>query len=145
VTIDADGQHDPHEIPDFLDYYHKNHTDLIIGARDFSQIPTVRRLANTLGRSSFSWAIGQPILDNQSGYRLLSRRMIQAVLFSREQGFEFEVVMIVTCVESGYTLGWVPIKTIYANEKSHIQPVYHVMNYSRVILQTWRRRKMIKG
>lgn len=145
VTLDADGQHDPHEIPVFLDYYFQNYTDLIIGARDFSQIPPIRRLANTLGRSSFSWAIGQPILDNQSGYRLLSRRLLKAVLSSQEQGFEFEVEMIVTCVESGYTLGWVPIKTIYASEKSHIRPVHHVINYSRVILQTWRRRKIVKG
>jgi glycosyltransferase involved in cell wall biosynthesis len=144
VTLDADGQHDPHEIPAFLDYYLQYHTDLIIGARDFSKIPPIRRVANTLGRLSFSWALGQSILDNQSGYRLLSRRMLQAVLSSQEQGFEFEVEMIVTCVESGYTMGWVPIKTIYANEKSHIQPVHHVINYSRVILQTWRRRMTVK-
>jgi glycosyltransferase involved in cell wall biosynthesis len=141
LTLDADGQHDPQEIPRFLEAYNQSHADLIIGARDFSSIPPLRRLANTLGRWSFSWALGQPVPDNQSGYRLISRRLLEMVLSSQELGFEFEVEMIVTCVETGCQLGWVPIRTIYADEKSHIQPVHHVLNYLRVILETRRRRR----
>ncbi|MCO6453142.1 MAG: glycosyltransferase family 2 protein [Caldilineales bacterium] len=139
VALDADGQHDPAEIPQFLDEYSLNAADLIIGARDFSQIPPVRRIANTLGRWSFSWALGEPILDNQSGYRLLSRRMMEATLTSAEQGFEFEVEMIVLCVEQGYRLSWVPIRTIYADERSHIKPWAHARNFTRVVIQTRKR------
>ena len=58
----------------FLEKYRATNADLIIGARDFSQMPLVRRISNTLGRRAFSWAMGRPIRDNQSGYRLLSRR-----------------------------------------------------------------------
>jgi glycosyltransferase involved in cell wall biosynthesis len=141
ITLDADGQHDPDEIPAFLEGYRQSTADLIVGARDFSHIPPVRRLANTLGRASFSWAMGQAIPDNQSGYRLISRRLIEALLSSQEQGFEFEVEMIVTCVERGFKLSWVPIRTIYANEKSHIHPVNHVLNYVRVLIQTRQRRQ----
>jgi glycosyltransferase involved in cell wall biosynthesis len=141
LTIDADGQHDPQEIPAFLKAYDYNQADLIIGVRDFSHIPPVRRIANTLGRWSFSWAVGQPIPDNQSGYRLISRRLLEAVLSSSEHGFEFEVEMIVTCIECDCQLGWVPIRTIYAGEKSHIRPVPHVVNYLRIIWQTRRRRQ----
>ena len=141
LTLDADGQHDPEEIPTFLEAYNQSHADLIIGARDFSTIPPVRRLANSLGRWSFSWALGQPVPDNQSGYRLISRHLLEMVLSSQELGFEFEVEMIVTCVESDCHLGWVPIRTIYAGEKSHIKPLHHVMNYLRIILQTRRRRQ----
>ncbi len=139
LTLDADGQHDPAEIPKFLDAYAERHADLIIGARDFHQIPPVRRVANTLGRWSLSWALGQPVRDNQSGYRLISRRLVEATLTSRESGFEFEVEMIVTCVEQGYVLDWVPIRTIYAGESSHINPVHHVVNYLRVVWQTRQR------
>ncbi len=120
LMLDADGQHDPAEIPAFLAKWEAGRPDLIIGARDFSQMPPTRRLANTLGRLAFSWAMGQRIEDNQSGYRLLSRRMIEAMLDSAEQGFEFEVEMITVCVMAGYTLSWVPIRTIYAGEESHI-------------------------
>jgi len=139
LTLDADGQHDPGEIPEFLHAYADHRADLIIGARDFEQIPWVRRVANTLGRWTFSWALGQPVLDNQSGYRLISRRLLEATLGSCESGFEFEVEMIVMCVERGYTLEWVPIRTIYAGEKSHINPVQHIYHFLRVVWQTRQR------
>jgi glycosyltransferase involved in cell wall biosynthesis len=141
LTLDADGQHDPAEIPKFLDAYSERHADLIIGARDFSEIPLVRRIANTLGRWSFSWALGQPVQDNQSGYRLINRHMLEATLASRESGFEFEVDMIVICVQRGYVLDWVPIRTIYGAESSHINPVQHVVNFLRVVWQTRQRVK----
>lgn len=136
LTLDADGQHDPREIPKFLESYQENQADLIIGERDFNQIPPMRRLANTLGRLSFSWALGQPIPDNQSGYRLLSRRLIEALLDSDEHGFEFEVEMITICVRKGYALAWVPIQTIYSGESSHISPLHHVRNFTRMVLKT---------
>ena len=140
VTLDADGQHDPDEIPTFMRAYQQSRADLIIGERDFSQIPTIRRLANTFGKWSFSWAVGQSIGDNQSGYRLISLRMMEAVLGSQESGFEFEVEMIVVCIQKGYTLEWVPIRTIYSGEGSHIQPLKHIIEFTRMVLNT--RRKM---
>jgi glycosyltransferase involved in cell wall biosynthesis len=142
LTLDADGQHDPDEIPSFLDAYQLTGADLIIGERDFSQIPPVRRMANTLGMWSFSWAVGQQIKDNQSGYRLISRRMMLAAGESHESGFEFEVEMIVTCIQRGYQLGWVPIRTIYRGEESHIHPFKHTIEFTRMVLQT--RSKMRK-
>jgi glycosyltransferase involved in cell wall biosynthesis len=139
LTLDADGQHDPDEIPQFLHAYAERGSDLIIGARDFQRIPLVRRIANTLGRWTFSWALGQPVQDNQSGYRLISRRLLEDTLDSRESGFQFEVEMIVTCVQRGYVLDWVPIRTIYAGEKSHINPLQHIINFLRVVWQTRQR------
>ncbi len=135
VTLDADGQHDPAELPMFLDRFTSTGADLIIGRRNFEHMPLVRRIANTLGRWSFSWAVGRPIYDNQSGYRLLSRRMMEAVIPSQEQGFEFEVEMITTCLRRGFTLDWVPIRTIYAGETSHIRPWQHATNYVRIVRQ----------
>jgi glycosyltransferase involved in cell wall biosynthesis len=136
ITLDADGQHDPDEIPKFVEKYRANRADLIIGARNFSQMPLVRRISNTVGRSAFSWAMGRKIRDNQSGYRLLSRRMMEAVLGSAERGFEFEMDMIVVCVKNGWPLEWVPIRTIYADEKSNIKPLQHVKHFFRMVIHT---------
>lgn len=136
VMLDADGQHNPQEIEAFLDAYKQTGADLIVGKRDFSHMPAVRRATNTIGTWLFSWAIGQPIADNQSGYRLLSRRMIEAMLESKETSFEFEVEMIVVCIRSGYQIGWVPISTIYGDERSHIRPLQHVYHFLRMIWQT---------
>lgn len=145
VTLDADGQHDPAEIPTFLEAYQAGEPDLIIGKRDFREIPPVRRLANSLGKWSFSWAVGQPIEDNQSGYRLLNRRMMESVLGSQESGFEFEVEMIVICIQSDYRLMWVPIRTIYRDEGSHIHPLQHIFEFTRMVLQTRRRMRGTSG
>jgi glycosyltransferase involved in cell wall biosynthesis len=133
LTLDADGQHDPAEIPGFLAAYQAQQADLVIGQRDFSRMPPSRRLANTLGRWSFSWAVGASIPDNQSGYRLVGQRLMQALLESTEQGFEYEVEMIAICVRRGYKLAWVPIRTIYAGEASHIRPLQHIGNYMRIL------------
>jgi glycosyltransferase involved in cell wall biosynthesis len=133
LTLDADGQHDPQEIPAFLEVARLHPVDLIIGERDFSRMPPVRRLANSLGRACLSLALGQPVRDNQSGYRLISRPVMQAMLESSEQGFEFEVEMVAVCLHLGLQLDWVPIQTIYQGEKSHIHPWQHVINFLRVV------------
>ncbi|HUP88059.1 MAG TPA: glycosyltransferase family 2 protein [Longimicrobiales bacterium] len=138
ITVDADGQHDPAELPKFLNARATIQSDLIIGFRDFSKMPFTRRLANTVGTYSISWAMGQKILDNQSGYRLISRRLMQATLESDEAGFEFEVDMVVLCIRRGMRLDWVPIRTIYAGEGSHIKPVQHIKNFFRVVRKTRR-------
>jgi len=136
ITLDADGQHDPAEIPDFLAAYQERQADLIIGKRDFKDMPPVRRLSNTLGTLLFSRALGQNVPDNQSGYRLISRRLMKAIASNGERGFEFEVEMIVTCVLQGYRLDWVPIRTIYAGEKSHIRPLRHLAKFLQITLKT---------
>jgi len=136
VTLDADGQHDPSEIPRFIASFAAPgaggpRPELIVGRRDFSRMPPVRRLSNVLGTALFSWAIGQPVADNQSGYRLLGRRLMAAMLDSHEAGFEFEVEMIAVCLHHGWTLEWVPISTIYAGEPSHVKPLAHLRHFLR--------------
>ena len=138
IQLDADGQHDPSEIPLFVKKFKETAADLIIGERDFSQMPLVRKLSNTFGRSAFSWAIGRRVRDNQSGFRLLSRRLMEAVLASGERGFEFEMEMIVVCVKRGWTIEGVPIRTIYGDEVSNIKPLDHVAQFLRMVRQTRR-------
>lgn len=138
VTLDGDRQHNPEEIPIFLDCFEKTDADLIIGARDFHKMPTIRRFSNTIGRVMFSWALGQKDRDNQSGYRFISSRLMQKLIDSNERGFEFEVEMLAVCVKAGYRLEWVTIQTIYAGEKSHIVPLKHIVNWFRIIAKTRR-------
>ncbi len=132
LTLDADGQHDPACAPDFLAAWHERGAPLIIGQRDFSQMPLSRRVANTLGTKVFSWAVGRRIADNQSGYRLIARPLLPHLLESSEAGFEFEVEMITDAIRAGLDIDWVPIPTIYEDAGSHISPVAHVSNFLRV-------------
>lgn len=139
ITLDADGQHDPDEVDRFVAAFDTPgasgpRPELIVGRRDFRRMPLARRLSNTLGSIAFSWAVGQPIPDNQSGYRLLGRRLMAAMLDSRESGFELEVEMLAVCLRRGWTLAWVPISTIYAGAPSHVRPLTHLKHFVRATL-----------
>ncbi len=136
IALDGDGQHDPAEIPAFAALFERTQPDLIIGHRSFDKMPFWRWLGNNLGFRIFSWAMDTRILDNQSGYRLTSRRLMERLLAGKESGYEFEMEEIVSCVEAGYNLAWTPIRTIYAGEASHIRPIHHIVNFVRVAWQT---------
>jgi hypothetical protein len=80
--------------------------------------------------------------DNQSGYRLIGRELMRAMLDSDESGFEFEVEMIARCVALGLPLESVPIRTIYAGEPSHIEPWRHLTEFVRVVRKA---RRIVSG
>jgi glycosyltransferase involved in cell wall biosynthesis len=132
ITLDADGQHDPVEIPSFLERFAARRPELIIGQRDLGSMPPVRRLSNTLGGVALAAALGRSVPDNQSGFRLVGRTLMRVLLDSDEQGFEFEVEMIARCIALGLPIDSVPIRTIYAGEPSHIQPWHHFTEFVRV-------------
>jgi len=139
LTLDGDGQHDPAEVPAFLRIWESTNADLVVGARDYLQMPPVRWFTNSVSRKLFSWAVGENIPDNQSGYRLRTRRVAEADLSSPEQGFAFEVEEIAICVGRGYKLAWVPIRTIYGSETSDIRAWSHFVSFMRVTRRARRR------
>jgi glycosyltransferase involved in cell wall biosynthesis len=142
VTLDADGQHDPAEIPAFLSAFEAARPELVIGRRAFGSMPPVRRLSNTLGGWVFSAAVGRRVSDNQSGYRLVGRSLMTALLESEESGFEFEVEMIARCIALGLPMTDVPIRTIYAGEPSHVRPWRHFTEFLRVSRDA---RRIVRG
>lgn len=141
LTLDADGQHDPADIPRFLAAYEAGAGELIIGQRDFGQIPFPRRLANPFGSWLLSLALGTRIHDNQSGYRLYSRRCLEALDLTAT-GFELEVEAIIQAVCQGMRIGWVVgIRTIYGvGEVSYFHPVRDSARFLGMVWRAWRQR-----
>lgn len=136
ITLDGDGQHNPDEIPRFLDAFSASNetANLIIGTRQFERMPMRRRIPNSLAYHLFSWTVGQKIADNQSGYRLVSHKLMTEMLNSRENGFEFELEMIVKAVQmERHSILEIPISTIYANETSHIKPIKHLYHFMKFV------------
>ncbi len=140
LTLDGDGQHDPADIPALLAAFGAGpapaarmarRPELVVGRRDFGRMPTVRRISNTVGGMAFSWAVGTHVPDNQSGYRLVGRRLMEESLASTEPGFGFEVEMLAMCIARRWPVAWVPIRTIYAGGPSHIRPIAHVRLFLR--------------
>jgi glycosyltransferase involved in cell wall biosynthesis len=142
ITLDGDGQHDPGEIPLFLEAFAQGRPELVIGRRDFAAMPPIRRLSNTLGGWVFSAAVGRHVADNQSGYRLIGQRLMTAMLDSTDSGFAFEVEMIARCIALGLPMTEVPIRTIYAGGPSHIRPIAHLTGFLRVSRDA---RRIVRG
>jgi glycosyltransferase involved in cell wall biosynthesis len=142
ITLDGDGQHDPAELPRFLAEEQAHPGELVVGRRDFGRMPLVRRLSNLAGTIVLSAAVGRWVPDNQSGYRLIGRRLMAAMLESHEDGFAFEVEMIAVCLREGWPIRWVPISTIYGDERSHIRPMQHLREFIAV---TRRARQIVRG
>lgn len=142
VTLDGDGQHDPRELPRFVAAEMAAPAELIVGRRSFRRMPVIRRLANSAGTVLLSAAVGRWIPDNQSGYRLVGRRLMAEMLGSGEDGFAFEVEMIAVCLREGWPIRWVPISTIYGDERSHIRPLQHLREFVAV---SGRARRIARG
>lgn len=108
ITLDADGQHLPEEIPVLLEA--RFGADLILGTRDhlFREMGTIRRTANRLSSRIISLVAGQRISDAQTGFRLYSRRLIETTRFP-ESHFDAESAVLVRCGRHGFRIATAPI------------------------------------
>ena len=140
ITLDADGQHDPADIQEFLDAYQAGAGELIVGQRDFSQMPFPRFFTNPFGSWMLSQVLRTRIHDNQSGYRLHSRRFLE-MLELTTTGFELEVEVIIQAVCKGVSIGWVDIRTIYDIDKvSYFHPIKDTARFFGMLWHAWRQR-----
>ena len=95
ITIDADGQHFPSDIPKFLDAIDKNPDSLYIGIRDFNQqsIPESSRFGRKFSNLWFKVETGKECKDTQSGFRAYPVKLIsQLKLYGSFFDFEIEVI-----------------------------------------------------
>ncbi len=125
VTLDADGQHLPEEIPKLLAAAAAGN-DLVLGVRDhlFSEMSALRRASNRLSSRAISFAAGQPLADIQTGFRFYSRRLIEDVGFP-EARFEAESAVVVRAARRGFKVVTVPVRLGFADGRttSHYRPL----------------------
>jgi glycosyltransferase involved in cell wall biosynthesis len=126
VTLDADGQHLPREIPKFLQARAETKADLIIGGRAhlFGEMLPRRRLANRFSAWSISKAAGKRITDSQSGFRLYSANLLRNVRL-RTEGFDLESEVIVRAGVGGFKVLTIPIDLGFVDgiSTSHYKPI----------------------
>lgn len=132
VTLDADLQHDPKCIPDFLSEI-KNY-DIVIGNRlsDLSAMPKQRILSNLLTSYFLSKKTGLKIFDSQSGFRAYRTEILHKIIPACS-GFEAESEILVKASRNGCTLGFVNIPTIYAGEKSKMRAFQAISGFIKVL------------
>lgn len=128
ITLDADGQHDPEDMPKLLDLHQRQPDRLIIAARleHRDRAPSLRRFANGMADFWVSWAAGCPIRDTQSGFRLYPAALLRQLppLKNERHGFVFESELLIRAGHLGHYPATVPIATLYhpQGRLSHYQP-----------------------
>jgi len=141
VTLDADGQHDPAEIPVLVERWDATGADIVVGTRkrDVRKMPPLRVVTNTLSSLLVSLSAGKYIHDSQSGYRLLSRRTVERVR-TTSRGYGAESEILIKAASRGYKVVSAPISTIYGFEKSYIHPLKQPLRFIGLIFKSivWR-------
>ena len=126
ITLDADGQHLPREIPKFLRAREEMKGDLIIGSRShlFDQMLPRRRLANRFSAWTIAKASKTGITDSQSGFRLYSANMLRNIRL-RTEGFDLESEVIVRAGVGGFKVITIPIDLGFVDgiSTSHYKPL----------------------
>ena len=113
VTLDADGQHPPSEIPRLLQPIQDRAADLVLGARARSgPMPVSRRFTNWLSASLASRIGGQTVTDAQTGFRAFTRAVAEQVQPAGDR-YEFEANFLLEALRAGYRVASVEVPTIY--------------------------------
>jgi glycosyltransferase involved in cell wall biosynthesis len=130
LTLDADGQHDPAEIPAFLAAARRSPESLIVGDRlgDRRAIPAVRAASIGFGDFFISWATGRRLRDCQCGMRLYPAELWarMRVPAHERRHFVFETAVLLRAAEAGGEIARVPIAARYAGyvqRPSRFRPV----------------------
>ncbi len=149
VTLDADGQHLPREIPKLLACHGETRADLIIGGRAhlFGQMLPRRRMANRFSAWTIAIASGTKVTDSQSGYRFYSTRMLREFDL-KSDGFAMESEVIVRAGRAGFHVITTPIDLgfVEGSSTSHYKPLKDTLTIAAVVFRTfletvWRRRR----
>ena len=136
VTVDADGQHLPEEIPRLLEALPR--ADLVLGTRThlFGEMSSVRRASNRLSSWAISALAGRPLPDVQTGFRVYTKRLLEATGFP-ENRFDAESAVVVRAARRGLRIEAVPVRLGFADGRhtSHFRPVTDSMQIARAVVR----------
>ncbi len=120
--VDADGQHDPEDLPRLLVAAEAG-ADFVIGSRlsNPAGMPAKNYWANRIGDRVLSRMTGLPVEDGQSGYRVIAADLLRPLrLVSRRFAIENEMLVKAAPRVRGFAV--VPVRTIYGVGVSHYRP-----------------------
>jgi hypothetical protein len=137
VLLDADGQHDPREIPSFIQALN-NGADIAIGNRFAqSEVPTYRKAGIYAIRAALR-VFGVKTKDPENGYRAFTRRALETLTRKLEEtwmGISSQTVYIATKKKMKITE--VPTRITYGPGTSSEAPIAHGLSIIWTIAWTW--------
>jgi glycosyltransferase involved in cell wall biosynthesis len=137
VTLDADEQHDPNDIPKVIAPILDGKADLVIGSRISEKnldMPFQKLVANKILSRLTSLASGVEIKDSQSGFRAMSLQVAENIKYDSTD-YQWASEMIILLSKRGIRIVDVPIRTVYfksrrrgAGFRDAIKILYNILN-----------------
>lgn len=135
VYMDADGQHDPADIPQLLAALGSGHS-MAVGARGpGGHASLLRRLANRIYNDLASFMTGMHIRDLTSGFRAVRADYFRRFLYLLPNGFSYPTTITMAFFRSGLPVAYVPIHAARRQGKSHIRLLRDGVKFLVVILK----------
>lgn len=134
ITMDADGQHSPDDLPRFIEAFGQGKAPVIIGNRmsDMGDMPLVRKVTNRFMSWLLSRRMGVSVPDTQNGYRLYATEVLGDVRVD-DPRFAAESEILLELAGRGVPMASVPVSTIYGDERSKIHPVKDTVRFFRML------------
>lgn len=142
VTIDADGQYIPEEIPLILEPIKNLEADLVLGIRSKGD-GSKMNLINRIGNKVFTWAVNRfarlHLSDTQTGFRAIRREVIEEIKITSD--FTYTQELVIRCAEEGFRIEEVPITFLKRKKGSSrliSDPADYALNVSIIGLRIYR-------
>ena len=87
-------------------------------------MPFYKFVSNKCLTAIENWAFGMKLAEYHSGYMIYSRNAMEKIPFEKlSNSFDFDLEMLVLAHVKGLKIREIAIPTIYAGEKSHLNPI----------------------
>ena len=140
VTLDADGQHDPDDIPRLVEPILKGEADIVVGSRFLDaggdKAPKYRRYGVKVITGLSDRASHVDLADAQSGFRAYSRRSLPFVRPS-EMGMGASTEIFLKAHEAGLRVKEVPVKIKYDGNSHNLNPLYQGVDVVLSTVKQW--------
>ena len=137
VTLDADAQHSPEDIPRLVEAARSHPGRIVVGARlwDRGKVPPLRYLGNRFANFWVAWAAGFPVKDSQSGFRLYPAALLRNLNVNPQGRFAFESELLIEAGRAGVRTLPVPIAALYPSgaRPSHYRYTVDTVRIVRMI------------
>lgn len=124
LFMDGDGQHQPEDIPRFLEAMRGSKADMVVGARDSGgQANKGRHLANAFYNRFASLLTENQVEDLTSGFRLVKADKFREFISLLPNKFSYPTTSTMAFFRSGYPVKYISIDVKKRTGKSHIHPL----------------------
>lgn len=146
VLLDADGQHDPADVPRLAQPVVEGGADVVVGSRylepeeDGDETPVYRRLGQVVLDYCTSRVTGSDLTDTQSGFRALSTDALERITITTD-GMGVESEMIDSATSEGLTITERAIEARYADVEGQTHhPIKHGLSVMALLVRLATRR-----